>query len=266
MASPAGLGALGVLPTDLLSREVLPRIAQHDLARVAVTSRALMKLTRPLLSRALRCSYCMAHLCHPRELDPQRAGHPTLFVLQSSVRLPTLLSANTRYYCASCKCRIGKPVVFNGGAAEVQALEIGPVRLVDIARRVVGLLDGLSMEPLAMLCRGPACRNGVLGDAREDLLYRRTERDGLQYFVCYALYPGTTCLAERTQKLDHTWGDVQVANIACASCGIDVGYKLCGRVGLEAENATLDDRGDVRFTMLRCDAVQQTPGLNAFFP
>jgi hypothetical protein len=257
-----GLGTLGALPSDLLSRELLPRISQHDLARVAETSRALRNLTRPLLSRALRCSYCRTYLLHPRELDAARAGNPTLFVVQTNVRPPSLLSANARYYCAECRCRVGKLVVVHGGA-QLVALEIGPVRLVNSEGKVVGLLDGLAVEPLVMLCRGPGCNNGVLGDAREDLLYR-TEREGVQYFCCYALQ-GTTCSEQRRRSIDKQWGEVETAKVTCSVCGFAVGFKFCGRICPD-DSAMLDDRGDVRFTLVRCDAVQETPELSAFFP
>lgn len=249
---------------------------QKDLAALSMTSHALRAAVRPLLARALRCSYCRSHLLHPRDLSRAVPPQPTLFVVGAWLP-PTAVARSARVFCAECKANIGKIVAVSPQAPPVIALEKGPVRLVNSENEVVGL-DGIAAPHLPMRC---AECGYALGNAAEDLLYS-TRRAMVQYFCCYAL-DGTAPVGEKRITTDERWGSVRTEKICCKGCGTYVGYKYCGRVLSSGQNMgsvtiddsadeqeyddfVLDDVGNLFYAFLQCDKVRRTPNLAYSFP
>jgi hypothetical protein len=276
----AGLGWFSALPDGLLSGELLRRVSQRDLASVSLASHALRAAARPLLSRALRCSFCRSHLLHPRDLARTPGLDPPLYIVGASLP-PTVVSRNARVYCAECLANIGKIVAVDADAPPVVAFEKGPVRLVNSENQIVGL-DGVAAPVLAMPC--VVCGE-TLGDAAEDLMYG-TKRNGVSYLCCYAL-DGAVAVGDKQYIVDEIWGRVRTEDIACASCGVSIGFRYRGRHPSAAtrrseasssvdphrplhdsdyDEAVLDDIGNVFYVFLQFEKVRHTPNLAYSLP
>lgn len=281
----SGLGSLSVLPGEILTRNIFSLLTQEEQADLCETSRAMRTIVRPLLSRAIRCSFCESYLLHPRGITRKYPTHPTLFIVRDSLP-PTVIAANSRFYCAECRSNIGKLVAVRHDAHPVIALEKGPARLVN-GDNVVVASDGIKSIDHPFFCA--ECRNRI-GSENHDLLYS-TKRRGVEYVCCYTLRDVTSD-GHSEVITDEQWGVVRTESVSCSFCGFVLGYRYLGRItgptrngalvngdgtheasqspsanaggvgGIDEtednEQALLDDLGNIRYTMLMRERIVQT--------
>lgn len=285
----SGLGLLSVLPGELITCGIFSRLTQEDHVDLSLTSHAVRAAVKPLLSRAIRCSFCGTYLLHPRDITRQYRLYPTLFIIRDSLP-PTVIAANSRFYCAECRCSIGKRVAVSPDADPVIALENGPARLVNGKGHVV-TPSGARNYGHPFFCK--LCKKEV-GNKFEDLIYI-TRRNNAVYLCCYTLR-NISDSGESRDTVDEQWGPVSILPVACSYCGSQLGFRYTGRIvgrptapntaqddshpladamptagsegsesvehlelfDVDSEYHLLDDVGNIRCTMLLRDAILET--------